>query len=78
MKIGVESFPPLILAGMRHLSVGLVLYPLLRWKTGIRPTAQQWGDRGDHRSAAAHVGNGGVCWAEADSAIRIAALLVAT
>ena len=42
MRVGVDSFPPLILAGMRHLSVGVILYPLLRWRTGIRPTAQHW------------------------------------
>jgi len=42
IRIGVESFPPLILAGLRHLIVGLFLYPVLRAKTGIRPTAANW------------------------------------
>src|SRR6266513_2234690 len=37
IRIGIESFPPLILAGLRHLIVGLFLYPVLRAKTGIRP-----------------------------------------
>jgi drug/metabolite transporter (DMT)-like permease len=78
MKLGVESFPPLILAGLRHFSVGLVLYPLLRWRTRIRPTVEQW------RAAAVSgvlllcIGNGGVCWAEQTVPSGIAALLVAT
>jgi len=39
IRIGIESFPPLILAGLRHFIVGLFLYPVLRWKTGTRPSA---------------------------------------
>src|SRR5260370_24173736 len=42
IRIGVESFPPLILAGLRHITVGLFLFPILRRKTGIRPTAANW------------------------------------
>src|SRR5580700_8004029 len=38
IAIGIESFPPLLLAATRHFAAGLVLYPVLRWKTGIRPT----------------------------------------
>ncbi len=39
IRIGIESFPPLILAGLRHLTIGLLLYPIIRWKTSMRPTA---------------------------------------
>src|SRR5712691_10148533 len=42
IRIGIESFPPLILAGLRHFTVGLFLYPVLRWKTGTRPSAASW------------------------------------
>ena len=42
IRIGIESFPPLILAGLRHTTVGLFLYPILRRKTGIKPTAANW------------------------------------
>jgi drug/metabolite transporter (DMT)-like permease len=78
MRIGVESFPPLILAGMRHFSVGLVLSPLLRWRTGIRPTAEQWRTAATTGVLLLSVGNGGVCWAEQTVPSGIAALLVAT
>lgn len=78
MRVGVESFPPLILAGMRHFSVGLVLYPLLRWKTGIHPTPAQWKTAAITGLLLLCAGNGGVCWAEQTVPSGIAALLVAT
>ena len=78
MKLGVESFPPLILAGMRHFSVGLALYPILRWRTGIRPTIVQWKTAAISGVLLLCVGNGGVCWAEQTVPSGVAALLVAT
>src|ERR1700680_1866866 len=42
IRVGVESFPPLLLAGSRHLLTGLILYPILRWKTGGGPTPAHW------------------------------------
>jgi drug/metabolite transporter (DMT)-like permease len=78
MRLGLESFPPLILAGLRHFTVGLVLYPLLRWRTGIRPTAEHWKTAAITGVLLLAVGNGGVCWAEQTVPSGIAALLVAT
>src|SRR5499425_1219017 len=42
MRVGIETIPPLMLAGLRHFVVGVLLYPILRWKTGVRPTARHW------------------------------------
>src|SRR5258708_24627418 len=42
IRIGIESFPPLLLAGTRHFLTGLILYPLLRWNTRVRPTLAHW------------------------------------
>ena len=78
MKLGVESFPPLILAGMRHLTVGLTLYPILRWRSGVRPTMAQWRTAAISGVLLLCVGNGGVCWAEQTVPSGVAALLVAT
>jgi drug/metabolite transporter (DMT)-like permease len=78
IRVGVESFPPLILAGLRHLIAGLVLYPIFRWKTGIRPTATHWRTATVTGALLLFVGNGGVCWAEQTVPSGIAALLVAT
>jgi drug/metabolite transporter (DMT)-like permease len=77
MRLGVESFPPLLLAGIRHLAAGLLLYPIFRSRTAAGPSAAQW-------KTAAISGflllgaNGAVCWAERTVPSGIAALLVAT
>jgi drug/metabolite transporter (DMT)-like permease len=77
MRIGVESFPPLLLAGTRHLITGLIFYPILRLKTGIRPTATHWKTAAITGFLLLCVGNGGVCWAELTVPSGVAALLVA-
>lgn len=78
IRIGVESFPPLMLAGFRHLTVGLLLYPALRWKTSMRPAAAHWLTAAVTGFLLLFVGNGGVSWAEQTVPSGIAALLVAT
>jgi drug/metabolite transporter (DMT)-like permease len=78
IRIGIESFPPLILAGIRHITAGLILYPVLRWKTGIRPTAANWRTAVVTGTLLLFVGNGGVSWAEQVVPSGITALLVAT
>jgi len=78
IRIGIESFPPLLLAGLRHTTVGLLLYPVLRWKTGIRPTAANWQTAVVTGTLLLFVGNGGVSWAEQVVPSGITALLVAT
>ena len=77
MRYGVESFPPLLLAGTRHLITGLVFYPVLRWKTGIRPTVAHWTTASITGFLLLCVGNGGVCWAELTVPSGVTALLVA-
>src|SRR5712692_1040674 len=78
IRIGIESFPPLILAGLRHTFVGILLYPILRGKTGIRPTRANWVAAVITGTLLLFVGNGGVSWAEQTVPSGIAALLVAT
>jgi len=78
IRIGIESFPPLILAGLRHITVGLFLYPILRWKTGIRPTAANWRTAVVTGALLLFIGNGGVSWAEQTVPSGVTALLVAT
>ncbi len=78
IRVGVESFPPLLLAGTRHLLTGLILYPLLRWKTGVRPTAQHWRMSFITGFLLLGIGNGGVCVAEQTVPSGVTALLVAT
>jgi len=78
IRIGIESFPPLILAGLRHLTVGLFLYPVLRVKTGIKPTRANWRTAIVAGALLLFIGNGGVSWAELTVPSGVAALLVAT
>jgi drug/metabolite transporter (DMT)-like permease len=78
IRIGIESFPPLLLAGARHLTTGLILYPLVRWKTGVKPTAAQWRISFITGVLLLFIGNGGVCIAERTVPSGVAALLVAT
>jgi drug/metabolite transporter (DMT)-like permease len=78
IRIGVESFPPLILAGLRHFTVGLVLYPVLRKKTGISPTVAHWRTAVIAGALLLFVGNGGLSWAERTVPSGIASLLVAS
>jgi len=77
MRVGIETIPPLMLAGLRHLTIGLLLYPILRWKTGVRPAARHWKTAAVSGVLLLFVGNGGVCWAETVVPSGITALLVA-
>lgn len=77
MRVGIETIPPLMLAGLRHFTVGLVLYPILRWKTGVQPSTTHWKTAAVTGVLLMLVGNGGVCWAEQVVPSGITALLVA-
>jgi len=78
IRVGVESVPPLLLAGMRHLGFGLLFYPILRWKTVVKPTWEHWRTAAITGFLLLFVGNGGVCIAEQTVPSGVAALLVAT
>lgn len=78
MRIGLESFPPFYLAGARYLLVGVILYPLMRWQTGIKPTVAHWKSAAITGCLLFSLGNGGVCAGEKTVPSGIAALLVAT
>ncbi|MCF3194632.1 drug/metabolite exporter YedA [Pseudomonas bubulae] len=79
IRIGIESWPPLMMAGVRFLIAGSLMYAFMRWRGAPAPTAVQW------RSAAMigflllACGNGGVTLAEHSGvASGVAALAVAT
>src|SRR6266403_6324391 len=78
IRVGIESFPPLLLAGSRHLLTGLILYPILRWKTGVRPTLAHWRTAVVTGVLLLFIGNGRVCVAEGTVPSGVTALLVAT
>jgi drug/metabolite transporter (DMT)-like permease len=78
IRIAIESIPPLAMAAIRHSLVGLILYPILRWKTGFKPTAANWLAAAVTGILLLCVSNGGLSWAEQRVPSGIAALLVAT
>ena len=78
IRVAIETIPPLAMAAMRHALVGLILYPILRIKTGIRPTAANWWTAGVTGVSLLCITNGGLSWAEQRVPSGIAALLVAT
>jgi drug/metabolite transporter (DMT)-like permease len=78
IRIAIESFPPLAMAAIRHSLVGLTLYPILRIKTGIRPTAAHWWTAVVTGLSLLCITNGGLSWAEQRVPSGIAALLIAT
>ncbi|HET8967755.1 MAG TPA: EamA family transporter [Candidatus Acidoferrum sp.] len=77
IRVGLESFPPLLLAGTRHIGAGVILYLLFR-KSGTRPAKAQWITAAITGILLLFGGNGGVCWAEQTVPSGITALLVAT
>jgi len=77
IRIALVSFPPLLLAGTRHLGAGLLLCGLF-WRRGTRPTKAQWITAAVTGVLLLFGGNGGVCWAEQTVPSGITALLVAT
>lgn len=78
IRVGIESFPPFLLAGLRHLSVGLMFYPLFRRVAREKPTMVQWRTCFVTGCLLLTLGNGTVSWAEQTVPSGIAALLVAT
>ena len=78
IRIAIETIPPLAMVAIRHSLVGLLLYPFLRWKTGIRPTRAQWITTSVTGVLLLCVANGGLSWAETRVPSGIAALLLAT
>jgi drug/metabolite transporter (DMT)-like permease len=78
IRVGIESFPPLLMAGLRHFVVGLAFYPLFRRATREKPTFSQWRTSFVTGLLLLAVGNGTVSWSEQSVPSGIAALLVAT
>ena len=79
IRIGVESWPPMLMAGIRFVVAGSLLYGFLRWRGVPAPTWQQWKAAGLIGVLLLSCGNGGVTLAEhAGVASGVAALAVAT
>ncbi|MDD0999877.1 drug/metabolite exporter YedA [Pseudomonas sp. TNT2022 ID1044] len=79
IRIGVEYWPPLLLAGIRFVIAGSLMYAFLRWRGAPAPTWAQWKAAGIIGILLLACGNGAVSVAEHTGvASGVAALAVAT
>ena len=78
IRIGVASWPPLLMAAARFLLAGAALYAWLRWRGAPAPSARQWRHAALIGTLLLSMGNGGVTLAEQWVASGVAALAVAT
>jgi drug/metabolite transporter (DMT)-like permease len=74
MRIALQGFPPFILAGVRQLTAGIILFLFLRLRKHEPPTRKQWLTAIVVGGLLLVVGNGGVVFAEQWVSSGLAAL----
>lgn len=78
IRFAVESFPPFLMAGTRHLTAGLLLFAWLRMKGVAFPERRYWKSAFIAGGLLLLGGNGLVSWAEQRVPSGLAALIVAS
>jgi drug/metabolite transporter (DMT)-like permease len=77
IRFAIQSIPPFLMAGARHLAAGALLFAFARLRGAAAPTWPQWRDATIAGILMLLIGNGGVSWAEQWVPSGTAALLVA-
>jgi drug/metabolite transporter (DMT)-like permease len=78
IRIGLETLPPMLFAGMRFLTAGTLLFLIMRASGARVPRGREWLDQAVVGLLLLGVGNGIVVWAEQYIPSGLAALMVAT
>lgn len=78
IRIAVVSFPPFLMAGVRFLLAGCLLYTILRARGAANPTRAQWRGSATVGGFLLLGGMGGVAFAEQWVASGLAATMIAT
>ncbi|MCA9253254.1 MAG: drug/metabolite exporter YedA [Phycisphaerae bacterium] len=78
IRFAIESIPPFLMAGMRFLVAGSIMFGYLRLRNAPMPTRSNWRSAAIVGCLMLLGGNGLVCWAEQHVASGLAALLIAT
>jgi drug/metabolite transporter (DMT)-like permease len=78
IRFAVQTMPPFLMAGIRFLISGSLLYLIRRTWGDPKPTCQEWRSASIIGIFLLVGGNGGVVWAEQWVVSGVAALLVAT
>ncbi|ARU47624.1 drug/metabolite exporter YedA [Sulfurospirillum diekertiae] len=78
IKIAIETFPPFLMAGIRFLIAGILLYGFVFYKEGVHPKLIEWRDTTIIGTLLLLGGNGLVVIAERSIPSSIAAIIIAT
>jgi drug/metabolite transporter (DMT)-like permease len=78
MKLAIESFPPFMMASLRFLLAGGLLYAVLRLMGTAGPSLAQWGGAAVVGTLLLSVGNAGVAYAQQWVDTGAAAMVIAT
>jgi len=78
IRIGVREVPPFLLAGMRFVAAGVILYGWMRAKGTPPPTAREWISATLVAVPIFVLDYGGVFWAEQRVPSGITAVMMAT
>jgi drug/metabolite transporter (DMT)-like permease len=78
IRFGVETIPPFVMAGTRHLTAGILLYAWMRLRGGARPERRHWKNAAVIGGLLLLGGNGLVTWAEQRVPSGLAALIVSS
>ncbi|HVU36985.1 MAG TPA: EamA family transporter [Opitutales bacterium] len=76
IRVCVAVLPPFLMAGIRYLIAGSLLYAWLWWRGEGRLTARQWREAAITGALLLAGGNGLVCWAEQTVNSSLAALIL--
>ena len=78
IRIAIETIPPFLMAGVRFITAGGILYLWVRARGGPRPTRAHWRSAFIIGGLLLMLSNGGVTWAEQTVPSGITSLLVCT
>lgn len=77
IRIGLESFPPLLMIALRFLAAGLLLFGVMKWRGAANPSLAQWRDGGIVGVLLLGGGTGFVALAEQTVASGLTAVFIA-
>ena len=78
IKFGIESFPPFLMAGLRFVIAGIILYVVMRLMGSPNPTRKQWLAAMAIGILLPAIGNGTVSYVQQTISSSVAALSIAT
>ncbi len=78
IRVAIGSIPPMLMAGTRFSTAGVLLYGFMRMSGAPRPRLIHWRNAAIVGALLLLIGNGGLTWAELTVPSNIAALIIAS